>query len=88
MAYRAKLSEAAKGFVESLAEKEPSLARELALLLLSLENDPEPPGSRELVPSLTSVRKEERVWEHPPFVILYLVSKPAKIVEIGMVERY
>jgi len=88
LVYRAQLSDPAAKFVKSLAAKDAALARELALLLISLEHDPEPPGSRELLPSLSAVVKGERVWERPPFVIIYAVNTRDRLVEIGTVEMY
>lgn len=80
------LSESAAQAVRTLAARDVALARELALLLLSLEHDPEPGGSRELAPSLCAVAQGERVWERPPFVIVYTVAKRQRQVEIGIVE--
>ncbi len=57
----------------------------LALLLLRLEKDPKPEGSRELRPD-GEPSPGEREWEHGEFKIAYRLDERRRVVEIGTME--
>ncbi len=84
---RAEISEAVREFLARLADDRRAEAREVALLLLRLEREPEPPGSRELEPYLVEPRPGERVWERPDWVISYWVDHREGIVVVASVKR-
>jgi hypothetical protein len=58
----------------------------LALLLLRLEKDAKPEGSRELCPD-GDPAPGERVWEHGEFKITYRLDEKARVLEVGIVTR-
>lgn len=58
----------------------------LALLLLRLEKDAKPEGSRELCPDGNRA-PGERVWEHGEFKMAYRVDDRLRVVEVGVVNR-
>jgi hypothetical protein len=58
----------------------------LALLLLRLEKDAKPEGSRELRPD-GNAAPGERVWEHGEFKVVYRVDDRLRVVEVGIVGR-
>lgn len=61
-------------------------AREIALLLLRLERQPEPPGSRELEPILIQRIPGERIWERPDWTVTYWLDRDQGLVVVGSVE--
>lgn len=82
------VSEQVKRVLEDLHRSERSRSRELALLLLRLEKDPRPDGSRQL--SLGASKKaksatEDRVWDAAGFRIAYRVTDAKRLVEVGIV---
>ena len=58
----------------------------LALLLLRLEKDAKPEGSRELCPDAHPA-PGERMWEHGEFKIAYRLDEKARVLEVGIVTR-
>jgi mRNA-degrading endonuclease RelE of RelBE toxin-antitoxin system len=84
------LSEQAKTLLEELHRDDRRSSRELALLLLRLEKDPRPNGSRELAVQARSGRKrllEERVWDIANFRILYRLNGDDRQIEVGVIRR-
>jgi len=58
----------------------------LALLLLRLEKDAKPEGSRELCPD-GNPAPGERVWEPGELKIGYRLNEKAGVVEVGIVSE-
>ena len=90
MTYDVELSEQAKTLLEELHRDDRRSSRELALLLLRLEKDPRPNGSRELAVQAHSERKrtlEERVWDIANFGILYRINGAKRLIEVGVIRR-
>lgn len=58
----------------------------LALLLLRLEKDPKPEGSRELRPD-GEPAPGERIWEHGEFRIAYRADERRRVVEVGTIGQ-
>jgi hypothetical protein len=58
----------------------------LALLLLRLEKEVKPEGSRELRPD-GDPAPAERVWEHGTFKVTYRIDEKAHVVEVGTVTE-
>lgn len=56
----------------------------LALVLLRLEKDPKPEGSRELRPDGGSA-PGERLWEHGDFKIAYRLDEKTRVAAVGTV---
>ena len=83
---RVEISKAVRELLARLAEDRRAEAREVALLLLRLEREPEPPGSRELEPHLVEPRPGERVWERPDWVVTYWVDRRQGVVVVANVE--
>ncbi len=83
---RIEISEAVRELLSRLAKDRRPKAREIALLLLRLEREPEPPGSRELEPYLVQPNPGERVWERPDWVITYWVDHREGVVVVANVE--
>jgi hypothetical protein len=84
------LSGQAKTLLEELHRDDRRSARELALLLLRLEKDPRPNGSRELAVQAAPERKrslEERVWDIANFRILYRLNGAKRLIEVGLIRR-
>ena len=91
MTYDVELSEQAKTLLEELHRDDRRSSRELALLLLRLEKDPRPNGSRELAVQAPSGRKrplEERVWDIAKFRILYRLNAAKRLIEVGVISRF
>jgi hypothetical protein len=86
LTYRVEISEPAAVFLRSLCGRDQAAARELALILLSLRQNPTPEGSRELAPTLVKPRKGERIWERKPFVIVYSLERDEKVVQVGSLD--
>lgn len=88
MTYDVELSEQAKELLEELLRHDRRSSRELALLLLRLEKDPRPDGSRELSARPHPGGKgssEERVWDVANFRILYRINTGKRRVEVGVI---
>jgi mRNA-degrading endonuclease RelE of RelBE toxin-antitoxin system len=88
--YDVELSEQAKTLLEELHRNDRRSSRELALLLLRLEKDPRPNGSRELTVQARPQRKrllEERVWDIANFRILYRLNGAKRMIEVGLISR-
>ena len=85
------VSRRAKDLFEELHHKERTRCRELALLLLRLEKDPRPDGSRRLGSATGNPKRrdsrEERVWDQAGFRIVYRLTDAQRLVEIGIVDR-
>lgn len=75
-----------KKLLELLAREDPLRCRQLALVLLSLEMNPEPDGSRELCPG-GKPAPGERVWEYGAFWLAYRVDREQKVVDVGSVKQ-
>ena len=90
MSYSVVVSEQVKGVLEDLHRSERSRSRELALLLLRLEKDARPDGSRQLSVGTGKKAKsatEERIWDPAGFRIAYRVTDAKRMVEVGIVTR-
>ncbi len=87
MAYKVFLLEPARQFLVELAEESKLQARELALVLLSLRQQPTPQGSRELDPELIERIEGERVWERPDWVITYKLDEQSRTIDVGLIDR-
>lgn len=87
MAYSVSLLEPARRFLVALAAEDKVFARNLALVLMSLRNDPEPRGSRELKPVLVEQVAGERIWERPDWLITYKLDKEARTLDVASIER-
>ena len=90
MTFDVELSEQAKTLLEELHRHDRRSSRELALLLLRLEKDPRPNGSRELAVQAHSERKrslKERVWDIANFRILYRLNGAKRLIEVGVIRR-
>ena len=85
--FKVEISAQVNALLAWLAKHSRAEAREIALLLLRLERDPEPPGSRELEPTLVERMPGERVWERADWTVTYWVDPPASVVVVGSVER-
>jgi len=90
VSYSVVVSEPVKGVLEELHRSDRTRSRELALLLLRLEKEVRPDGSRRL--GAGSGRKaksatEERVWDPAGFRIAYRVTDARRLVEVGIVTR-
>ncbi len=85
MNYDVVVSEQVKTLLERLHRSDRRRSRELALLLLRLEKDARPAGSRNLVNGSKRSPNEERVWEVAGFRIAYRVVDSKHIVEVGLV---
>ncbi len=86
--FKVEISAEVKAFLAGLAEHSRAEAREIALLLLRLERDPEPAGSRELEPMLVERMPGERVWERADWTVTYWVDPQAGLVVVGSVEPF
>jgi len=87
--YEVELSEQAKALLERLHREDRRSCHELALLLLRLEKDPRPDGSRELAVEARPSGKrsvEERVWRVANFQIVYRVNRGRRAIEVGIVS--
>lgn len=87
MAHKVILSEDARRTLVDLANESTPRARDLALVLLSLRQNPAPNGSRALEPTLIEPHPGERIWERQDWWITYKVDAEAQTVEIGMIEH-
>jgi mRNA-degrading endonuclease RelE of RelBE toxin-antitoxin system len=88
VSYSVVVSEQVKDLLEELHRTERRRSRELALLLLRLEKDARPDGSRKLAGSQrTQSVSEERVWEVAGFRIAYRVATAKRTVELGIVAK-
>lgn len=85
--FRVEISEAVKDYLTELAKESRPLAREIALLLLRLEQEPEPTGSRELAPILLEPIAGERLWERPDWTITYWIDHENSVIVAGTVQR-
>jgi hypothetical protein len=88
--YNVVVSGQVKSLLEELHGIERNRSRELALLLLRLEKDPRPAGSRQLsTGSSTKARSanEERLWDATGFRIAYRIKDGKRLVEVGIVTR-
>ncbi len=84
--YSVVVSDQVKAVLQELHRTDRPKCRTLALLLLRLEKDPTPEGSRELRPG-GDPAPGERVWEHGQFKIGYRVDEAHRTVEVGVVGR-
>ncbi len=84
--YSVVVSDQVKAILQELHRSDRAKCRTLALLLLRLEKDPKPEGSRELHPDGDPV-PGERVWEHGEFKIAYRLDDKARVVEVGIVTE-
>lgn len=84
--YEVAVSDQVKRLLEGLHRSERARCRQLALLLLRLETDPKPDGSRELRPE-GNAAPGERLWEFASFRIAYRVDDDQRRIEVGFVER-
>jgi mRNA-degrading endonuclease RelE of RelBE toxin-antitoxin system len=91
VSYRVVVSRPVKDLLEELHRKERTRCRELALLLLRLEKDPRPDGSRKLASegsdSKRRYSREERMWDQAGFRIVYRLGDAQRLVEIGIVSK-
>lgn len=88
MTYEVVVSEPVKTLLEGLHESDRRRSRELALLLLRLEKDARPDGSRRLAAETKSRSgNEERVWETAGFRIAYRIVDARRVVEVGIVAE-
>ena len=88
MSYSVVVSEQVKTLLEELHRNEIKRSRELALLLLRLEKDARPEGSRRLSGSKRAQSAgEDRVWAVIGFRIAYRVIDAGRLVEVGIVTR-
>lgn len=82
--YSVLVSDQVKAVLQELHRSDRAKCRTLALLLLRLEKDPKPEGSRELRPD-GKPAPGERVWEHGEFRITYRVDEKHHTVEVGVI---
>jgi hypothetical protein len=75
-----------KAALQELHRSDRAKCRTLALLLLRLEKDPKPEGSRELRPD-DNPSPGERVWEHGEFKIAYRLDGKSRVVEVGTIGQ-
>jgi hypothetical protein len=90
VSYSVVVFEQVKNLLEKLYRSDRMKSRQLALLLLRLEKDPRPDGSRVLATGLISKGKpprEQRVWEPTGFRIAYIVSDKGRTIEVGIVTQ-
>ena len=84
--YSVLVSDQVKAVLQELHQSDRPKCRTLALLLLRLEKDAKPEGSRELRPD-GNPALGERVWEHGEFKIAYRINEKARVVEVGIVTE-
>jgi hypothetical protein len=80
------VSDQVKAVLQELHQNDRAKCRTLALLLLRLEKDPKPEGSRELRPD-GNPSPGERVWEHGEFKIVYRLDERTGVVEVGTIAQ-
>jgi mRNA-degrading endonuclease RelE of RelBE toxin-antitoxin system len=87
--YSVVVSKQVKVLLEDLYRDDRKRSRELALVLLRLEKDPRPEGSRRLVSAKSaSSASEERVWDLAGFRIAYRVADDERLIEVGLVAEH
>jgi mRNA-degrading endonuclease RelE of RelBE toxin-antitoxin system len=84
--YSVLVSDQVKAVLQELHQSDRAKCRTLALLLLRLEKDPKPEGSRELRPD-GEPAPGERLWEHGEFKIAYRVDERTRVVEVGTIGQ-
>jgi hypothetical protein len=84
--YSVVVSDQVKAVLQELHRSDRAKCRTLALLLLRLEKDPKPEGSRELRPD-DDPRPGERLWEHGEFKIAYRLDEKSRTAEVGTITR-
>ena len=82
--YSVLVSDQVKAVLQQLHQSDRAKCRMLALLLLRLEKDAKPEGSRELCPDCGPA-PGERVWEPGEFEIAYRLDEKARVLEVGIV---
>ena len=87
MRYKAEVSKQVEGVLKKLAREDRTRCRELALVLLRLEKEPAPEGSRPLEPKIIERMEGEREWIYGKYRILYRIDEKKKVVETGRVSR-
>jgi hypothetical protein len=85
--YRVVVSAGVKRLLERLAAEDRVACRRLALLLLRLEKNREPEGSRPLDARAGRAGHDGRVWRYDDFLIAYIVNAKRRLVEVGIVKR-
>jgi len=84
--FRLLFSGSAKKTLEDLRNRDPERCRRLTLLVLSLEKDPTPEGSRELVPEGEDPLPGARVWSYGELWVAYRVDPSTRTIDIGLIE--
>jgi mRNA-degrading endonuclease RelE of RelBE toxin-antitoxin system len=87
LTYRVFLLASAKQFLKHLSAEDLPQARDLARILLSLQKNPKPEGSRGLNPITTSPVSGGRVWKRPDWTLTYRVDETARTVDVTEIER-
>lgn len=91
VAYSVVVSQQVKNLLKELRRSDRTRSRQLALLLLRLEKEPRPEGSRRLGATSSQSKSrsalEERVWEQAGFRIAYRVTDAKRAVEVGIVAK-
>lgn len=85
MAYKVKLSDEAKAFLEGLAKADKQSCTDLAILLTRLARDPHPLGRP--LDSLVERDASERTWTYGEFEILYRLDEGRKEVLVGPIKN-
>lgn len=80
MTYSVVFSQAAEETLAAVSARDPGRARQLALILLRLEQAPCPPGSRDLGDG-------DRTWAFAGHSIAYHVDDKRRVIEIGMLRE-
>jgi hypothetical protein len=88
LAYSVNVSEQAEKTLFHISRKNKSRCRDLALLLLNLEKNPRPRGSRILkdIDKDSSPSPEAREWQIAKTEILYEINDTAKTINIALIN--
>jgi len=87
LAYSVSVSERAEKILVHLSMTNKPMCRDLALLLLSMEKNPRPGGSRDIESFDESVTDyEAREWKVARFEILYAVKDDTHEIDIAIIN--
>jgi len=88
LAYNISISKSAEKLLIRLSKTDKPLCRDLALLLLSMEKNPRPGGSR-ILENFDEITTdyEAREWKVARFEILYAVKDKTHAIDIAIINR-